>query len=159
MKKGVCASALIKKLRYWPKNVPGEAIEARMTGKDIGATDSIKGKLDGIDYNLFMIKDRDFTIKLMSIYGKLEVQNRTSDTLRYIEIIESSRKIRWQINFQYTEPFQNYYRSRHSINDHNHYQYLVLSIEGTCVTDYWEDCRFQFLLVCSEINTKLGYCR
>ena len=91
-----------------------------MKGKDIGTTDSIKGKLDRINYNLFMMKDRDFTIKVMSTYGKLEVQNGTSNTLRYIEIIEGSRKIRRRITFQYTEPFQNYYRSRYSIDDNHH---------------------------------------
>ena len=70
-----------------------------MIGKDIGATDFIKGKLDWIDYNLFIMKDMDFVIKLMSTYGKLEVQNGTSDMPIYIEIIKSSRKIRRQITF------------------------------------------------------------
>jgi hypothetical protein len=38
MKRGVFASALIKKRRYWPKDVPGEDIKRELDDKAIGYT-------------------------------------------------------------------------------------------------------------------------
>ena len=40
-------------------------MDKRMVNKLIGATDTISEKLEGVNYNLFMIKDKDFTIKLI----------------------------------------------------------------------------------------------
>ena len=72
-KKGVYSLALIKKCCYWQKEIPRKVIDERMVDKLISATDTISGKLEGVDYNLFIMKDKDFTIKLMSAYGKLDV--------------------------------------------------------------------------------------
>lgn len=47
-KVGVFATAFIKKRRYWPKYVPGDALEERMKNKDIGETDAVRGKLEGV---------------------------------------------------------------------------------------------------------------
>ena len=69
------SSALIKKRRYWPKEVPGKTMDERIVDKPIGATDTISGKLEEVEYNLFMIRDKDFTIKLMPVSRKLDVQS------------------------------------------------------------------------------------
>ena len=52
-----------------------------------------------------MMKDKDFTIKLMSTYKKLDMQSDTEDKIQYIEIVEGGRKVRHYIIFKYTEPF------------------------------------------------------
>ena len=39
-KKGVFASALIKKQRYWPKYIKGDAIKAHFENKNVGDADS-----------------------------------------------------------------------------------------------------------------------
>ena len=52
-KKGVFAGALIKKRRYWPKHVPGDAIDAHFEGKEVGSTDALKGTIDNLPYNIF----------------------------------------------------------------------------------------------------------
>lgn len=70
-KKGIFASAVIKKRRFWPKHVPGEAMDAWMSIKPIGGVDSLTGRLDNVPYNLFCMKDVDYTMKLMSTYGSL----------------------------------------------------------------------------------------
>ena len=156
-KKGVCSSALIKKCRYWPKGVPGEIMDERMTGKGIGNTDAISGKLDGMDYNLFMMKDKDHTVKLMSTYGKLEVQNDAKDSFQHVEIVEGRRKVRRRAKFKCTEPYQNYYRARHAVDDHNHSRHLTPSIESTWVIDYRNDLPFQFIISISEVDAHKGY--
>ena len=158
-KKGVCSSALIKKRRYWPKGVRGKTMDERMTGKGIGNTDAISGKLDGMDYNLFMMKDKHCTFKLMPTYGKLEVQNDSKDSVRCVEIVEGERKVRRRATFKCTEPCQNCYRARHTVDDHNHSRRLAPSIESTWVTDHWNDCPFQFITSITEVKTHEGHGR
>ena len=78
-------SAVIRKRRYWPKHVPGPAIEAHFGSMKIGETDSIKGQLDGIPYDLFVMKDVDYTMKLMSTYGALIEDPKSEEKLRSVE--------------------------------------------------------------------------
>ena len=47
----------------------------RMVDKPIHAIYAISGKLEEVEYNLFMIRDKDFTIKLMPVSRKLDVQS------------------------------------------------------------------------------------
>jgi len=70
-KRGVYAGALIKKRRFWPKHVPGDVIDEHMNGKEIGATASLTGQLDGVAYNIFAMKEPDYTSKIMASYGNL----------------------------------------------------------------------------------------
>ena len=72
-KKGVYAGAVIKKRRYWPKHVPGDAIDHHMNSKNIGDAGSLVGKLDGVDYTIFAMKEPDYTSKIMANYGSLAV--------------------------------------------------------------------------------------
>ena len=41
VEKGVLGSALVKKLRYWPKGVPAEDIIRHMQNKEVGDVDII----------------------------------------------------------------------------------------------------------------------
>ena len=47
-KNGIYTHALIKKRRYWPKHVPGDAIIKHFNNKQVGETDAIHGELDGV---------------------------------------------------------------------------------------------------------------
>ena len=49
-KKGVFASALIKKRRYWPKYIKGDDIKAHFKNKNVGDADSWAGTLDNIPF-------------------------------------------------------------------------------------------------------------
>ena len=51
-KKGVFGAALIKKRRYWPKYIDGEAIKRHFATKEIGSVDALKGKLDGVNVEI-----------------------------------------------------------------------------------------------------------
>jgi hypothetical protein len=52
-KVGIFACAVIKKRRYWPAFVPGEAINRQFHNLGLGVGDSlaISGKLDGKDFS------------------------------------------------------------------------------------------------------------
>ena len=41
-KKGVFGSALIKKRRYWPANIKGDAIDAQFASKEVVNVDAVK---------------------------------------------------------------------------------------------------------------------
>jgi hypothetical protein len=57
-KRGVFSSAVIKKRRYWPKHVSGDAMDAYMNANyGIGECNAITGVLNGTNYNLFAMKD------------------------------------------------------------------------------------------------------
>ena len=53
-KKGVYASAVVKKRRYWPKYVDGDAIRKHFEDKDVGTSEAQAGSLDGVDSICFV---------------------------------------------------------------------------------------------------------
>ena len=40
-KKGIFGSAIIKKCRYWPANIKGDAIDAHFASKEVGNVDAV----------------------------------------------------------------------------------------------------------------------
>ena len=81
-KVGVFASALIKKRRYWPRYVPGDAINEKMKDKKVGECDSLNGVLNGQNYDIFCLKEPDYVMKVMSTYGGLVVKSGQEDSRR-----------------------------------------------------------------------------
>ena len=67
-KKGVFASALIKKRRYWPKFSHGDDIKAHFDNKEVGTTHSWAGKLDTIPFHVYAMKGPEYVMSLMSTY-------------------------------------------------------------------------------------------
>ena len=70
-KKGVFAHALIKKCHYWPRHVPGDDIIMHFTNEEVGKVDAIKGVLDDVPFYLFAMKEPDYMMQIMSMYGTL----------------------------------------------------------------------------------------
>ena len=68
-KNGVYTSALIKKRRYWLKYICGEDIKSHFADKEVGVTDACAGKLDGVPFHIYMMKEPDYIMSLMSTYG------------------------------------------------------------------------------------------
>ena len=150
LKKGVFASAVIKKRRYWPRYVDGDAIESRMEGKAIGACDALHGTLDGTGYVLFAMKEPDYTMKIMSTYGGLIVKDGERDSVR-------SSDGGGQVTFKYTEVFSNHFKFRHAVDDHNNLRQGVLSFEETWATHRWAIRIFSFILAVVEVNVFLAF--
>ena len=151
-KVGVFASALIKKRRYWPRYVPGDAINKKMKDKKVGECDSLKGVLDGQNYDIFCLKEPDYVMKVMSTYGGLVVKSGQEDSRRTWMEGDEEKTAR----FQYMEPFANHFDYRHLVDDHNLLRHMVPSIEETWTTDRWANRVFAYLLATSEINSYLA---
>ena len=68
-KRGVYASALIKKRKYWPKYIKGDAIRQHFDEKAVGDCDSWNGKMEEVPFHVYAMKEPDYVMSLMSTYG------------------------------------------------------------------------------------------
>ena len=68
---GVYAAAVVKKRHYWPTDVPDDEINGKMKERTIGENGVMTRKLDGKTYNLFMMKEPKYVMKMISTYGVL----------------------------------------------------------------------------------------
>ena len=83
-KGGVFAAALIKKRRYWPTKVPGNAMQQHFDeeGVKVGGTDVIQGTMDGVIYNLWGMKEPDYVMRMMATGGALLLDDTCQTTMR-----------------------------------------------------------------------------
>ena len=66
---GVYTSALIKKRKYWPKYIKGDAIRDCFNNKNVGDCDSWKGTMEEVPFHVYAMKEPDNVMSLMSMYG------------------------------------------------------------------------------------------
>ena len=146
-KKGVFGAALIKKRRYWPKHIPGDAVKAHFEDRAIGDADAWAGEMDGVPFHVYAMKEPDYTMMLMSTYGTLNDHNG-KETSRNVDGVTSK--------FRYSEVIHNHYKYRHLVDDHNAKRHAPISLEMTWATKTWTHRVFAFLLAITEVNTFLS---
>ena len=147
--KGVFASALIKKRKYWPKWIDGDMIDKAMEDKAVGECDSYRGTLNNVPYDVFCMKEPEYVMKIMSTYGGLVEKDGQHESKRVYKNIEN-REV--TVFFKYKEPFSNHFNYRHAVDDHNNLRHLTPSLEETWVTHQWPIRVFSFLLAVTEVN-------
>ena len=103
-KRGVYASTLIKKQKYWPKHIKGAEIKAHFDGKDVGDCDSWKGMMEEVPFHVYAMKEPDYIMSLMSTYGtNLRTGKETSR-----EWVDSSG-MKKNVKFHYPEVVGNHF--------------------------------------------------
>lgn len=60
-----------KKRKFWPKGIPGAAIDNWFSDKAVGAVGALTGMLTGIRYFVWGMKEPDYTMKIMATGGVL----------------------------------------------------------------------------------------
>ena len=125
-KRGGFGHAVIKKRRYWPKYIKGDKINEAFANKDVGYTDVMVGKLDGVKYYVFCLRDVGFTMKVMLTYGDLTVSKKCEHTRRFFRDASGETL---KCDFKYTQVFENHFTYCHSIDDHNHLRHQVPALE------------------------------
>ena len=140
-KKGAFASALIKKRRYWPKHVDGDAIAAHFADKPIGATDALRGTTDGVPFHTHALKEPDHVLSLMSTYGTMEGRGKDN-------------KRAGGISFKYPEVVHNHYTYRDAVDDNNKCRMYPIAIEESNKMQCWPTRVMNFLLGVTEVNTR-----
>jgi len=108
-KKGVYGAALIKKRRYWPKGVPGDAIDDHFQDKEVGDCAMLEAKTHAGDpFRIFCMKEPDYVMKIMSSWMTLDVEGKGEyETMRQFKnphTGETVTKI-----FSYRQPFAMHY--------------------------------------------------
>ena len=61
---GVYVQSLIKKQRYWPKNVPGDAIYSYFANEELGCAKTFRQVFDGKPFLVHFHKDDRYVKKL-----------------------------------------------------------------------------------------------
>lgn len=159
MKVGVFASALIKKRRYWPKDVDGDAIAMHFATKDVGEAAAWPGELEGICFQLLCMKEPDYVMSLMTTYGTTSPTPGQKETKRYYK---NSQNEMVSKSFQYPEVIGNHYSYRGCVDDHNNKRQdggtkQGLALESTWSTYRWPIRVFSFILAISEVNAYLAW--
>jgi len=151
---GLFGCALIKKRKYWPKHVPGDAMKAffQQDGVQVGDFNAVTGRLDGIDYNIWAMKEPDYVMKMMTSGGPLLSNDSCKEASRtWVEDgIEMSRR------FRYACPFDWHFKYRHAVDDHNNLRHALPSVEDSWRTMRWEVRVFSFILAVCEVNAYLA---
>ena len=150
-KKGVFASALIKKRRYWPKYICGDEVKQHFNDKEVGDADSWGGKLEDVPFHVFAMKEPDYVMARMSTYGT-NARDGYKETRREWKDNGMTRTK----SFHYPEVVHNHSQNRHSVDDHNAKRQSPISIEVVWATKRWPNHVFAFLLSITEVNCFLA---
>ena len=146
-KKGVFASALIKKRRYWPRFIHGDEIKDHFSNKQVGDMDSWAGRMDDIPFHVYAMKELDYLMSLMSSYG-------TNDRLNGKETRRDWKggAANMSKRFKYPEVIHNHFQYCHAVDDHNAKWHSPISIEVVWATKRWPNRVFCFLLSITKVN-------
>ena len=123
-----------------------------MAMKEVGEVDAIQGTEGGVTYNLWAMKEPDYTMKMMATSGSpISDDSCRSTTWQWIEGAVQKPK-----EFAYTLPFDNHFRYYHAVDDHNNLCHSLPSWEDTWVTQHWDLCVLAFIIAVCEVNTYLA---
>ena len=146
-KVGVFSAALIKKRRYWPANIDGDAVKEHFEDKPIGSSDVHAGTLDDVHFEVHAMREPDYTMMMMATYGTLEEKGEMKKR------VDANGNV---ISFRYPEIIHNHFQFRHAVDDHNNRRQSPISIEKTWATAWWPNRVFAFLIAVVEVNTYLA---
>ena len=139
---------LIKKCRYWPRHVPGDNIITHFTNEEVGKADAIKGVLDDVPFYLFVMKEPDYVMQIMSMSGTL---GNLGEEKTWHFTINGACQV---VKFCYPEVVHNHYAYRDMIDNHNSQHMHPISMEETWMTARWPNHVSCFLLAVTMVNTQ-----
>ena len=140
---GVYGHSLINKRRYWPKNVPGDAIDFYFANKELDSTKTFRQVFEGKPFLVNCHKEDRYVTKLMSTHG----------LINEIPTHKTYRKVAGECKtFNYTEPISNHNHSKHWVGDVNARRHDPIGLEDVWHTKWWPHCQFTFLCSVSEVN-------
>ena len=107
---GVYAAALIKKWKYWPKGVPGDAIDKYFSDKDVTHVDMLEAITvegpEGKAFKIFCFKDPEYVMQIMATWMTLEELDGSDTRQEYKgRYGESLARL-----FKYRQPFGLHFR-------------------------------------------------
>lgn len=146
------ATIQIKKRRYWPKNVPGDAIREYFVDKDMAHADALPGTLREEKFHIVCMKEPEYVSMQMTTFGTLQEVEGHKTRRNWTTRVGREPPVSHSKSFNYIENFSLYFKNRHQIDDHNNRQHAPISIEKTWGTKSWEHRVFAYILATSEVN-------
>jgi len=141
---GVYAAAVVKKRKYWPRHVPGDAIIAYMKDKPVGELHVAQGTVGGVQINFNCVRHNRYTFILASTYGSHVVQDPP------VKLWSPSGG---SFTVQRNEVVTDYYEARHAVDDNNrNRQGTAGGLERAWGGKKWELRHLAFLVALSESN-------
>ena len=116
--------------------------------KPIGAADAIKGKLDGMPFYIFGMKETDYIMQIISTYGTLAMMGEEK---HHHVMVSGTKQV---ITYKYPEVVHNHYQYRDMIDNHNSQQMHPIPMEETWMTTCWPNRIICFLLVVTMVNVQ-----
>lgn len=120
-------------------------IDEHMSTKAIGEACTFKQVLDGRDFFVHCMKDRDYVTKIMSCHGTLATV-QSHKTMRHINGEAEPRR------FCYVEPLSRHNKAKHWIDDHNNHRHGAVSLADGWQTKWWPHRQFTFIMGVVEVN-------
>ena len=153
-KVGVFAGPLIKKWRYWPKNIKEDMIDTYFKDEEGGKIDLWNGKLNDTPYNVFCLKKPDSVMKIMATHEELTLPEGQRKSTIVVRKDNGSTEIN---KFQDAVPFAYHFDYRNIVDNHNSLRHMYPSLEQIRVTHRWLTRVSTFLLDFSKVNTYLAF--
>ena len=104
----------LKKQKYWPKYIKGEAIKQHFDMKQGGDCDSWKGNMDEVPFHVYAMKEPNYVMSLMSTY-ETNIQSGKETSQEWVD----GSGMKQQKTFHYPEVIGNHFLYRHSVDNHN----------------------------------------
>lgn len=143
-KRGLFATSVIKKRRYWPKHIDGAALDAKLADSPMGTAVARCGQMADVPFQLLAVRDSKHVLKLVSTYGTLERGEK--EKRRYIASTKT------HVEFKYPKVVEDYYATRHAVDDNNNIRQGSASLEANFLLKSWEKRQFLALTAISEAN-------
>ena len=105
--------------------MPGDAIDRQMLERAVGEADTIQGSLDGIQCNVWAIKDVGYTMKMMATGGNIVSGDSCGTTIWKLMV----GNVEMMKEFIYPLQFDLHYWYRHVVDNHNNCHYSLSSWE------------------------------
>ena len=112
-KKGVFASALIKKRCYWPKCIKGDDVKAHFADREVSTVDAWPWQLDGVKFHVSCIKEPDYVMIFMTTYGPAELMGNARLHTYEIDGVKERKTI------VYPEVVYNQFQFRDAVDANN----------------------------------------
>ena len=129
VKLSIYGQALIKKRGwYWPKGVPGDAIDEHSATNKIGAAKTWKMEFEGKSMMIHCTKEEKYVAKFMAMFGTLD-EVAAHKTFR--------RTATGDVHFSYPEPFSWHNKTKCWVDDHNQRRHSPINLAEIWKTQWW----------------------
>ena len=122
----MCGESLIKKKKYWTKDVPGTAIDAHFEDKDVNHCDMLEASIYGLNFQVMCMKEPNYVMKIMCKWMTLDdFEGGQSRRYYLVDVVKTTK------TFCYKYPFGIHYKFRHQVDDNNNRRHSNISVYRT----------------------------